>query len=85
MTVFCTIAALVLLYGIFVLLRLLNQAFGTGTYRGWEVEIKEDGSREGKEWTRSNWRRNLRSWLWKKDLATSSEQEGITEQSRLLG
>ena len=83
-TVFATIAGLILLYGIVRAIALLNQAFGSGQWQGWEIEVKEDGSRNEREWTRSN---SVTSWFRRIFLKATkeSEQEQVTERSRLLG
>lgn len=86
-TVFATIAALALLYGIAVLLGRLNGVFGTGSWRGLELEVKEDGSRVEKEWKRHPWTEKLTA-IFRTDPARSpdkSEQELVTERTRLLG
>lgn len=86
-TVFATIAALILLYGIVVLIRRGNQVLGTGIWRGTGMEIKDDGSRVQREWRRSDsWTTKLIS-LFRRDRTGSdrSEQEQKTERSRLLG
>ncbi|KAK4544243.1 hypothetical protein LTR36_004453 [Oleoguttula mirabilis] len=83
-TVFATIAALALLYGIGLAIVGFNQAFGTGTWNGWEVEVEDDGTRKEHEWRRSN---AVTSFFRRTALKTTkeSEQEQVTERSRLLG
>jgi len=85
-TILATIAAAHLLYGIFLLIKRCNQAFGTGNWRGSEILIKEDGSRELQEWRRHTWTQKLAA-LFRRDRTSSdrSEQEQKTERSRLLG
>ena len=85
-TVFATIVALALLYGIGLAILGLNRAFGTGTWRGIEVEIKDDGIRTEHQWRRNTWSSKLASLFGKSRLHSDrSEQEQITERSRLLG
>lgn len=64
----------------------LNQVIGTGAWRGTEMEIKDDGSREEKEWKRHPWTERVTS-VFRRDRTSSdkSEQEQVTERSRLLG
>ncbi|TKA24644.1 hypothetical protein B0A50_06404 [Salinomyces thailandicus] len=83
-TVFATIAGLAVLYALGVALVRFNQVVGTGTWNGWEVEVKEDGLREAHQWRRANavttfFRRT------KLKATKESEQELVTERSRLLG
>ena len=86
-TVFATIAALFLLYGIGLLIRRLGRTFVTGTWRGLEIEIMDDGTREENEWRRnSQWTKKLASLFRRKRVhSDQSEQDQITERSRLLG
>ncbi|EMC94230.1 hypothetical protein BAUCODRAFT_94432 [Baudoinia panamericana UAMH 10762] len=83
-TVFATIAALALLYGIGLLLLQINQAFGTGSWNGIEIEVKDDGTRHERQWRRSN---AFTSFFRRMTLKATkeSEQEQMTERSRLLG
>jgi len=83
-TVFATIAALALLYGIGLAIFWANRVFGSGTWNGWEIEVKEDGTKEGHQWRRSN---AVTSFFRRTTLkaTTESEQEQVTERSRLLG
>ncbi len=53
-TVFATIAALVLLGLIGYVLLSINQMFGTGSWNGVEIEVKDDGTRDERQWRRSN-------------------------------
>ncbi|KAK5113436.1 hypothetical protein LTR85_010864 [Meristemomyces frigidus] len=53
-TIFATIAALALLYGLGLAAVWLNQTFGSGTWSGWEVEVEDDGTRKEHQWRRSN-------------------------------
>lgn len=83
-TVFATIAALVLLYVLAVLVGKLWKTYVSGAFRGTATEIADDGSREVREWKRGSWlpahfRRRLDA------DASKSEQEQFTERSRLLG
>ncbi|KAH9822115.1 domain found in Plexins, Semaphorins and Integrins [Teratosphaeria destructans] len=83
-TVLATVVAALLLWGLVMGVRELNRIFGTGTWNGWELEIKEDGTRVGRQWRRSNrftsfFRGNAMK------LTKESEQERVTERSRLLG
>jgi hypothetical protein len=83
-TVVSTLAALLILYAILVCTRALNQVYGTGTRRGWEIEVLDDGTMKGKPWARPSWTREIRSLFHRKDLTARSEQEERTERSRLL-
>ncbi|KAK6404800.1 hypothetical protein LTR95_018828 [Oleoguttula sp. CCFEE 5521] len=78
-TILATIAGLLTLYGIVKLLLKLNEAYGTGAWRGWEVEVKDDGAREGKPWSRSK----KGSWFGH-NLSKRSEQDEVTARTRLL-
>ena len=82
--VFATVFALAFLAGVVSVLLRFNRAFGTGTWNGWEVDVKEDGSRDGHHWRRSNAATSFfrRTAL---GLTKESEQERLTERSRLLG
>ncbi|KAK3110154.1 hypothetical protein LTR53_015847 [Teratosphaeriaceae sp. CCFEE 6253] len=83
-TVLATIVGLVLLGLIGYVLSFINQAFGTGTWNGVEVEVKDDGTRDEREWRRSN---AVSSFIRRTTLkaTTESEQEQVTERTRLLG
>lgn len=83
-TIFATIAGLALLYGIGLAIVGLNQTFGTGAWGGWEVEVEDDGTRKERQWRRSN---VVTSFVRRTALETTkeSEQEQVTERSRLLG
>lgn len=84
-TVFATIAALALLLGIGWAIKRINPFLGSGTYKGTEIEVKNDGTRDVRQWERDNWRKWLyRVWA-RPDLQHHSEQEEVTERSRLLG
>ena len=83
-TVFATILALVLLYGLATVIKYLNRAFGSGNWNGTEIEVKDDGKRDEREWRRSNpissfWRTHFLH------ATEESEQEQRTERARLLG
>ena len=69
-----------------LLIKNLNKVFGTGSWRGTEVEVKDDGTREAKEWKRHPWTEKVTS-VFHRDRTSSdrSEQEQVTERSRLLG
>lgn len=84
--VFATVAALALLYALVVLVKHANRVFGTGSWRGLELEIKADGAREEKEWRRHPWSERV-SALFRRDRTSfdRSEQEQSTERTRLLG
>lgn len=85
-TVFATLAALALLYGLVVALRALNPFLGTGRAAGWEIQFKDDGAVVEKAWRRKGpWYRFRRQVLPEDSLRTRSEQEARTERSRLLG
>jgi hypothetical protein len=83
-TVVSILVALLILYAILVCTRALNQVYGSGTQRGWEIEVLDDGTMKGKPWARPSWTTTLRSWFHRKDLTARSEQEERTERSRLL-
>lgn len=80
-TVLSTIVALLTMYAILVCVRSANRVYGTGSRRGWEIEVLDDGSMNGKPCPRA---RKLTSLFHRKDLSTRSEQEETTERSRLL-
>ena len=86
-TVFATIVALGVLYGIGVLVYKANSTFGTGTWRGIEVEIKDDGTKTEKQWKRSSDSRlaKLFGRSGFNPKSSKSEQEQVTERTRLLG
>lgn len=84
-TVLATIAALALLYGIGLAVSRVNPFLGTGNFTGTEMEIKDDGSRHERLWLRDTWRKYLYRAFARPDLKNHSEQEEITERSRLLG
>jgi hypothetical protein len=83
-TVFATIVGLLLLYGFAILVYKFNHNFGTGTWRGIEVEVKNDGTRFERQWERTERGKNLsflhRIGFW----SNKSEQEQVTERTRLL-
>ena len=84
-TVFATILALALLYGFAILFYKFNHNFGTGTWRGVEVEVKDDGTRSERQWKRTEPGKRL-PFLHRIGLGSKkSEQEQITERTRLLG
>jgi len=83
-TVFATIAACLLLFGIGLAIKHFNRAFGIGSWNGWEIEIKDDGIRHGRQWRKSNGFTVFRRYLTPK-VARESEQDQATERSRLLG
>ncbi|KAF2208729.1 hypothetical protein CERZMDRAFT_91539 [Cercospora zeae-maydis SCOH1-5] len=85
-TVFVTIAAVILVAALIWILKTLNPFFGSGVVAGTELEVKEDGTRVEHEWYRPGLGSKLRAW-WQpdSDLSKHSEQEAITERSRLLG
>ncbi|KAK4501752.1 hypothetical protein PRZ48_007561 [Zasmidium cellare] len=84
-TVFATIAALALLFGIGWFIKRVNPVLGSGTYKGTEIEVKDDGTRDIRQWERDNWRKWLYRIFARPDLKHHSEQEEVTERSRLLG
>ncbi len=85
-TVFATIVALLILYGIGIGLTRINNTIGSGTWRGVEVERKDDGSRVERQWRRGNWTKSIRSAIGgPKPDPYKSEQEQVTERTRLLG
>jgi hypothetical protein len=79
-----TLVALLILYAILLCTRALNQIYGTGARRGWEIEVLDDGSLKGKPWARPSWSTSFHSWFHRRDLTACSEQEERTERSRLL-
>lgn len=83
-TVFATIATLLLLYGLIRAISGINPFLGTGRTAGWEIKCEEDGTRKGQEWRRGGLRKWYASWK-NPDLAHRSEQEERTERTRLLG
>lgn len=85
-TIFATIAAVLILYCFGFAIGRLNRTFGSGTWQGFEMEIKGDGTRIEREWRRSSWIATLKSHLSGGKLnPNSSEQKQLTERSRLLG
>ena len=85
-TTFATILALMLLYGVGLAIWRINSTFGSGTWRGLEVEVKDDGSRVQRQWRRNTWIQTITSWYEHRGPhPNKSEQEQITERSRLLG
>lgn len=48
-----TFLALLIMYAIVKCLRSVNQVCGTGARRGWEIEIRDDGSMSERLWARS--------------------------------
>lgn len=83
-TVVSTLVALLILYAILVCTRNLDQIYGTGARRGWEIEVLDDGTLKGKPWARPSWSTTFQSWFHRRDLTARSEQEERTERSRLL-
>ena len=84
-TIFATIVAILLLYAVGILIYKFNNTFGTDTWRGIEVQFKDDGSRTERQWKRKK-PSKLTSFFGR--LASSSkksEQDQITERTRLLG
>lgn len=85
-TVFVTIAALFVLYSLGLGIESLNQTFGTGAWRGTEVEFRDRRIQHQREWRRGTWFGRLRSSLVGGELNPKvSEQRRLTERSRLLG
>lgn len=78
-TVVSTFLALLIIYAIVKCIRSVNQVYGTGALRGWEIEIRDDGSMNERLWARS-----VKSWFRHENLSARSEQEETTERSRLL-
>ena len=83
-TIFATIAGLVLFYGLALALVQLNKIFGPGSFGGTEIEVEDDGTRKERQWRRSN---AVTSFVRSTALKATkeSEQEQVTERSRLLG
>lgn len=85
-TIFATIAALLVLSIIGRVIRQLNRTFGSGGWRGIEIKVESDGTRRQREWRRGSWFTRLKWNLRGGNLNPNrSEQEQITERSRLLG
>jgi hypothetical protein len=84
-TIFATIVALLLLYGLGILIYKFNSTFGTGTWRGIEVEIKDDGTRTERQWKRKKPGKISSIFSGLAPGSNQSEQEQITERTRLLG
>lgn len=87
-TVLATIAAMGLLYGLGRVVWWVNGTFGSGTWRGVEVEIvKGDGVRVVQQWRRrGGWGSNIAASFQGEQLHSDrSEQEQVTERSRLMG
>ena len=80
-TVVCTCVALLLLYGIGLAIARLNAVYGTGAFRGWETEVLDDCTRQGRSWMRG---KTLSERLHRPDFSRRSEQMETTERSRLL-
>nr|POE87263.1 hypothetical protein CFP56_29852 [Quercus suber] len=85
-TIFATIAGLILLYGLGLAIKYLNQHYGTGLWQGWEVDFRDGTTRNEHEWRRRGaWRTQTATFFrqlgWQQDR---SEQEQVTERSRLL-
>lgn len=83
-TIFGTIVGLLILYAIILCIRSINSVYGTGSRRGWEVEVLDDGSRRERQWARPSWTKSFASWFHRENLTSRGEQEEITERSRLL-
>ena len=88
-TVFATLVAAALLWAVGVSLWKANRAFGSGSWRGVEVWIKDGGGRVERQWRGESWiGKNGSSFFRIRRVgksATKSEQELVTERSRLLG
>lgn len=84
-TIFATIAALMVLSILLGGIRRLNRTFGSGTWQGVEIEVKDGGQRIERDWWRNSWLSRLRWSLSGGSLSNRSEQEQVTERSRLLG
>lgn len=74
-----TFLALLIMYAIVKCVRSVDQVYGTGAHRGWEIEIRDDGSMSERLWAR----RSVKSWF-REDPSARSEQQEVTERSRLL-
>ena len=83
-TVFATIVALAVLYVLGLGVASVSRKALFGSWRGWELEVDDNTSRRGHPWRRSNGltrffrRRQL-------DFTAESEQERMTERTRLMG
>lgn len=60
-TVFATITALLLIYGISIVARRLDRTFISGSWHGWQLQIDDDGLRSGRQWKRRTWKDTLAS------------------------
>lgn len=63
----------------------LNRVFGTGVAKGWEIEIHDDGSREGRLWTRRSWKDVWHAFLQKVGVRKKDPELLIGKRSGLLG
>lgn len=85
-TIPATIVAIGVLYLSFLFVRALWRMVVVGRWSGWQIEIGEDGQRREKGWSRVGLKSWVSSILGMSGLRGSkSEQEEITERSRLLG
>ncbi|CAK3933470.1 hypothetical protein MYCFIDRAFT_175736 [Lecanosticta acicola] len=84
-TVIATIVGLAVLCGLGLAVSRINPFLGTGQVTGTELEMKGDGTRHEKQWVRDTWPKWLYRQFARPDLNKHSEQEEITERSRLLG
>ena len=59
-TILATIAGFLVLYGVITAIARLSRIFGSGTWRGIELEMKDSGGRVEREWVRGSWLTRLR-------------------------
>lgn len=78
-TIFCTIAGLIVLYGVWVMLLWASRVWGPGSWGGWYLEIEDDGKRKEATWVRRSWWRP--GWLW---VSKTDAKARYDEQRRLL-
>ena len=85
--VFATVAAVLVLYRIGLVLWRLNETFGTDSWRGTVLEIKDGEIREDYDWRRKGgWTTRIATFLRPERVHSDrSEQEQVTERSRLIG
>lgn len=82
-TVFATMAALLLLYGITVVIVRLNRMYGPSSRHGVALDIKADGTRKQLPWKRgTSWSARIGGLF--RSASKWSEQELNTERTRLL-
>lgn len=83
-TVLATLLALAVLWGVGTAVVRVDRTFGSGTWGGWAVEVKDDGAREQRPWRRANAVARFFGRAARGGTREESEQERVTERSRLL-